>query len=108
MANETSVMNANEVLNLVEKAYFHGKWAMETVSLMSDEASNRTFGKTEKHKVFIIEKIEHEIDGTNRSMSLTVDGFIGLAKNSKYESYAEYLKRRKLITSNTLSIENST
>jgi hypothetical protein len=41
-------------------------------------------------------------------MSLTVDGFIGLAKNSKYESYAEYLKRRKLITSNTLSIENST
>jgi hypothetical protein len=101
-------MDANEVLHLVEKAYFHGKWALETVSLMSNDAFNRTFGKSEKHKVFIIEKIEHEIGGTNRSMSLTIDSFIGLAKNSKYESYAEYLKRRKLITSNTLSIENST
>jgi hypothetical protein len=31
-------MDANEVLNLAEKAYFHGKWALETISLMSDEA----------------------------------------------------------------------
>ena len=108
LSNETSVLDANEVLSLAENAYFHGKWALETVNLMSEDASSRTFGRTEKHKVFIIEKMEHEIDGANKSLSLAVDGFLGLAKNSKNESYAEYLKRRKLITSNTLSIENST
>ena len=45
--------------------------------------------------------------GTNTSLRLSVDGIIGLAKNSKHESYAEYLMRRKLISSNTLTIENN-
>ena len=106
VTNETSVMEVSEVLEKTNKVYFHGKWAMETLNLMSDDASNKTFGKTDRHKVFIIEKIEQDV-GTNSSLRLSIDGVIGLAKNSKYESYAEYLKRRKLITSNTLSIENN-
>jgi hypothetical protein len=105
VAKETSVMEVSDVLDNSYKVYFHGKWALETLNLMSDDASNKTFGKTEKHKVFIIEKIEQDV-GSNISLRLSVDGVIGLAKNSKYESYAEYLKRRKLISSNTLSIEN--
>jgi len=106
VSKETSVMEISEALDKMNKVYIHGKWAMETLSMMSPDAYNKTFGKTDKHKVFIIEKIEHDI-GTNRTLRLTVDGVIGLAKDSKYESYAEYLKRRKLITTNTLSIENN-
>jgi hypothetical protein len=99
-------MEVSEVLDKSNKVYFHGKWAMETLNMLSDDASNKTYGKTDKHKVFIIEKIEQDV-GSNTSLRLSVDGIIGLAKNSKYESYAEYLKRRKLISSNTLSIENN-
>ena len=73
-------MEVSEVLKVVEKAYFHGKWAMETLSLKSDDASGETF---EKRKVFIIDKIEHEIGGVNVSMTLSVDGFSGLGTNPK-------------------------
>ena len=103
--SENTVMEVSEVLESYNKVYFHGRWGLETISMIADGAANKTFGKTDKHKVFIIEKIEQDV-GTNRSMRLSVDGVIGLAKNSKYESYAEYLKRKKLISSNTLSIEN--
>lgn len=116
VSKETSVMEVSICLKRYCKVYIHGKWAMETLNLLSDAASNKTFGKTEKHKVFIIEKIEEEIGcwnydsegrfAPNASIRFEMDGVIGLAKDSNYESYAEYLKRRKLITSNTLSIEN--
>ena len=105
--NQTSVMEVSEVLKVVEKAYFHGKWAMETLSLKSDDEPEEALQKSEKRKVFIIVKIEHEIGGANMSMTLTVDGFSGLGTNPK-QSYAEYLKRRKLIASSTISIENRT
>ena len=78
--NETSVMEVSEVLKVAEKAYFHGKWATETISLMPIDASGETF---EKRKVFIIDKIEHEIGAANVSMTLTVDGFSGLGTNPK-------------------------
>jgi hypothetical protein len=76
-------MEVSEVLKVVEKAYFHGKWATETISLMSDDASEETLVNSEKRKVFIIEKIEHEISGANASMTLSVDGFSGLGTNPK-------------------------
>ena len=106
VSKETTVIEVSEVLEKSDKVYFHGKWALETLNMLSDDASNKTYGKTDKHKVFIIEKIEQDI-GSNTSLRLSVDGIIGLNKNSKYESYAEYLKRKKLISSNTLSIENN-
>jgi serine protease inhibitor len=37
--------------------YFKGKWAYETVHMISDDAFKKTFGETDKHEVFIIEKI---------------------------------------------------
>ena len=74
---------------------------------MSDDASEETLVNSEKRKVFIIEKIEHEISGANASMTLSVDGFSGLGTNPK-QSYADYLKRRKIIASSTISIENRT
>ena len=51
-------MNATEIVGSNFKMYFLGKWALETLNMMSDDASSKTFGKTDRHKVFIIEKIE--------------------------------------------------
>jgi hypothetical protein len=39
------------------KKYFTGKWALETVNMISDDAFNKTFGKTDRYKVFIIERM---------------------------------------------------
>jgi hypothetical protein len=105
LSEETIAINVTEFFTY--KVYFFGKWALETLNMMSVDASRKTFGKTNKHKVFIIENILSDHDGRNesRDFPLDNDGYIGLEKNSKYESYAEYLKRRKLISSNTLSIE---
>ena len=62
--NETSVIEATEILGVtisdmgnIVKKYFSGKWALETINMISDDAFNKTFGKTIRHKVFIIEGI---------------------------------------------------
>ena len=64
-----------------EQILFPWKMGARTLSLFDDDASNKTFGKNNKHKVFIIEKIQQDL-GMNISTRLVVDGIIGLAKNS--------------------------
>ena len=89
------------VLDKTNKVYFHGRWALETLNMNSWAALNMTYGKAERHKVFIIEKIEEDTGISNRSTRLQVDGVLGLSRKTDskatYESYGEYLKRRKLI-----------
>ena len=87
----------------------YGRWGLESIAL-SPSLNNFTYGNTTKHKVFILEKIEEEKGQVN----LTVDpgkwsGIVGLSKKTDskatYESYGEYLKRRNLISTNTLAVE---
>ena len=38
VSKETSVMEISEALDKMNKVYIHGKWAMETLSMMSADA----------------------------------------------------------------------
>ena len=51
-SNDTQVF---KVFYREEFLFLHGRWAVESVSLKNDTAHNKTYSKTDKHKVFIIE-----------------------------------------------------
>lgn len=38
VSKETSVMEISEALDMMNKVYIHGKWALETLSMMSADA----------------------------------------------------------------------
>jgi hypothetical protein len=99
-------MEVGVIFESVDKIYIHGRWGLETLSPNKD-VLEKVYTKTDKHKVFIVDKIERERSGTNITYLPNFNGFIGLAKvkDSKNVPYGEYLKNRKLIPANTLAIE---
>lgn len=106
-SNETEAIEVGSVVNYFGyKVYIHGRWGLETISV--PKFTNITYGKTDKHRVFIIDKWEYDSGTQNKSYSTNMDGFIGFAKRkeSKNQNYIEYLKHKNLITTNTLAIEN--
>ena len=104
---KVEVLNVTKVYGKI--MYIHGRWGVETVAT-SSEANSVIYGKANRHKVFIIEKIEAEDKGVNKTVTAEVSGFIGLNKRqdakSSTQSYGEYLKSRNLIAQNSLAIEN--
>ena len=104
-------MEVRTIFDSIDKIYIHGRWGLETLS-PNKAVLDSVYNQTLRHKVFIAEKIEREVSGTNSSYIPNFNGFIGLAKKkdpkSSYEPYGEYLKNRKLISENTLAIELKT
>jgi hypothetical protein len=92
-----------------EFLFLHGRWAVESVLLPGADAKEKIYNKALLHKVFIIDDIQRLSKGVNISAEISEEGIIGLSGKSdpktEYESYAEYLKRRKLVKLNTLSID---
>ena len=79
-SNDTQVFSLHSRNPDGLKIYIHGRWALESVSLINETVLNATYGKAERHKVLIIEKAEAEKNGVNTSYTFETVGILGLAK----------------------------
>ena len=90
--------------------YLFGKWGTEAVSTQNVNTRNRLYAKEGTAQVFVIKDLKIEVFGLfNMSMTLNEDGFIGLSpkiyQKEKHESFGEYLKRKGIIKSNQLAVD---